>query len=49
MELRAALNAIYTKLGKTLPSYTDATITPGLTASKAAHIQELRNAVTALP
>jgi len=48
-ELRAALNAVYTKLSRTLPSYTDPTIVPGQTKSKAAHVQELRNAVSALP
>jgi hypothetical protein len=48
-ELRAALNAVYTKLSRTLPSYTDPTIVPGQTASKAAHVQELRNAVSVLP
>jgi len=47
-ELRAALNAVYTKLGRTLPSYTDPTLTAG-TSSKAAHVQELRNAVSSLP
>jgi len=47
-ELRAALNAVYTKLGRTLPSYTDPTLTAG-TTSKAAHVQELRNAVSSLP
>jgi hypothetical protein len=48
-ELRAALNAVYTRLSRTLPSYTDPTIVPGQTTSKAAHVQELRNAVSVLP
>jgi len=47
-ELRAALNAVYTKLGRALPAYTDPSLTAG-TISKAAHIQELRNAVSSLP
>jgi hypothetical protein len=47
-ELRAALNAVYTKLGRALPVYTDQTLTAGVTP-KAAHIQELRNAVSSLP
>ncbi len=47
-ELRAALNAVYTTLGRALPAYTDPTLTAG-TTSKAAHIQELRNAVSSLP
>ena len=49
MELRTAINQIYTALGRTLPAYTDSTVVPGQTMPKAAHIQELRNAVTALP
>jgi len=48
-ELRIALNAVYTRLSRTLPSYTDPTIVPGQTTSKAAHVQELRSAVSALP
>jgi hypothetical protein len=48
-ELRAALSAVYTKQGRTLPSYTDQTIVPGQTGSKAPQIQELRTAVNALP
>jgi hypothetical protein len=48
-ELRTAVNAVYTKLGRTLPTYTDPTIVPGQTTSKAAHVQELRAAVNALP
>ena len=48
-ELRAALNAVYTRLSRTRPSYTDPTIVPGQTTSKAAHVQELRNAVSDLP
>src|SRR5207245_1945487 len=43
VELRTALNQVYTKLGRTLPTYTDPTLTAGM-MSKAAHIQELRNA-----
>ena len=48
-ELRTALDAVYTKLGRALPAYTDPTIVPGQTVSKAAHVQELRTAVNALP
>jgi len=47
-ELRTALNQVYTKLGRALPAYTDPALTAG-TTSKAAHIQELRNAVSSLP
>jgi len=47
-ELRAALNAVYAKRGRALPAYTDPTLAAG-TTSKAAHIQELRNAVSSLP
>ena len=32
-----------------VPTYTDPTIVAGETVSKAAHVQELRNAVRALP
>jgi hypothetical protein len=32
-----------------LPTYTDPTIVAGQSVSKAAHVQELRNAVIALP
>jgi len=48
VELRTALNQVYTKLGRTLPTYTDPTLTAGMMC-KAAHIQELRNAVSSLP
>jgi len=47
-ELRAALNQVFTTLGRALPTYTDPTLGAG-TTSKAAHIQELRNAVSSLP
>ena len=49
VEMRSALGQVYTRLGRTLPAYTDPTIVPGQTVSKAAHIQELRAAVTAVP
>jgi len=48
-ELRAAVNAVYTRLSRTVPTYTDPTIVAGQTTSKTAHVQELRNAVSALP
>ena len=47
-ELRSALAAVYTKLNKPGPTYTDPTITVGVTVAKAAHIQELRRAVVAI-
>jgi len=49
LELRTALNQVYTRLARTLPTYTDATLVPGQTKAKAAHVQELRNAVSVLP
>jgi Divergent InlB B-repeat domain/Fibronectin type III domain len=49
LELRTALNQVYTRLARTLPTYTDPTIVVGRTMPKAAHVQELRNAVSALP
>jgi hypothetical protein len=48
LELRTALNQVYTKRGLALPVYTDPTLAAG-TTSKAAHIQQLRNFVSALP
>jgi len=48
LELRTALNQVYARLGRALPAYTDPTLAAG-TTSKAAHVQELRNAVSALP
>ena len=48
LELRTALNQVYTKRNLALPVYTDPTLAAG-TPSKAAHIQELRNFVSALP
>jgi hypothetical protein len=48
LELRTAVNQVYTRLGRALPTYTDPTLVAG-TTSKAAHIQELRNAVSSLP
>jgi hypothetical protein len=47
-DLRSALNDVYVKLNKPLPTYTDPTIFVGVTAAKAAHITDLRNAVMAL-
>jgi hypothetical protein len=47
LELRTALNQVYQALRRASPTYTDPTITVGLTA-KAVHVQELRNAVSAL-
>ena len=48
-ELRTALNAVYTRLGRPLPTYTDNTTLGVGTISKAAHVQELRNFVSTLP
>jgi hypothetical protein len=48
LELRTALNQVYQALRRASPTYTDPTITVGLTTAKAAHVQELRNAVSAL-
>jgi len=47
-DLRSALNDVYVKLNKPAPTYTDPTIVVGVTAAKAAHITDLRNAVMAL-
>jgi Divergent InlB B-repeat domain/Fibronectin type III domain len=49
LELRTALNQVYTRLARALPTYTDPTLVAGQTTAKAAHVQELRNAVSALP
>ena len=43
-ELRTALTAARTTLGLPLAPYTDATITPGVTTAKAAHLEQLRAA-----
>jgi len=40
--------AVYTARGLSAPAATDATITPGATIVRAAHITELRAAVLAL-
>jgi hypothetical protein len=45
MELRFALDEARSAIGLTLPSYTDPTITPGVTTCKMVHVQELRDAV----
>ncbi len=49
LELRTALNQVYTRLARALPTYTDPMLVAGQTTAKAAHVQELRNAVSALP
>jgi phosphopantetheine adenylyltransferase len=43
------LNQIHQALGRTVPTCTDPTLVAGETVVKAAHIQELRTAVNALP
>jgi len=45
MELRSALEEARSAIGLTLLSYTDSTITPGVTTCKVVHVQELRDAV----
>ena len=40
-----ALNEVYDAKGRTLPTYTDPTITAGQTTIKKAHIAEIRSAV----
>jgi hypothetical protein len=47
-EMRTALNAVYTARSLPPPNYTDPTITAGSTVIKAAHINQLRSAITAL-
>jgi hypothetical protein len=47
--MRTAINQIYQALGRSVPTYTDPTLIVGQTRAKAAHLQELRNAVSALP
>jgi uncharacterized delta-60 repeat protein len=47
-ELRTALQQAYTGAGLSAPSFTDPTLTAGSTIVRAAHIQELRNAVVLL-
>jgi hypothetical protein len=44
-ELRTALGGVFSALGRTVPAYTDPTITAGTTAIKAAHFTELRAAI----
>jgi len=46
-QMRAAINAVYVAMQRTLPVYTDDPLTPGTTI-KAAHIAQLRAAVKAL-
>lgn len=48
IELREALRQAYVEARRSVPVYTDPTITPGVTMLKAVHIQELRTAVVAL-
>ena len=47
-DLRTALHAVYVALGRTPPTYGDATITPGVTMITTGHISELRAAVLAI-
>jgi hypothetical protein len=47
LELRSALAAVYTALLRPPPVYTDPALGPGATI-KAAHVNELRGAVTAI-
>jgi hypothetical protein len=47
-ELRTAVVQAYAALGRIAPTFTDATIVPGTTVVRAAHISELRNAALAL-
>ena len=47
-ELRGALAAAYAAAGRLAPAYTDAAVTPGVTAMRSAHLQELRAAVVGL-
>ena len=48
VELREALAAAYTAAGRAVPRWTDAAPTAGTTPIRAAHLMELRAAVTAL-
>jgi hypothetical protein len=47
-ELRAALLDAYVAAARPLPTFLDPTLTPRVTAIKAAHIQGLRDAVNDL-
>jgi hypothetical protein len=42
-ELRTALGQAYQAAGRTLPTYTDPTVAPGLAVIQASHLNELRN------
>lgn len=46
-EMRTALGHVYETAGETQPTYTDPTLGPGL-AMRAAHVQELRAAITTI-
>jgi hypothetical protein len=48
-QMRTALTQAYQAAGRTAPSFSDPSLTAGLTAVRAAHIAKLRAAVLALP
>jgi hypothetical protein len=48
IELRTALQQAYAAAGRAQPTFTDSTITAGVTVIKAAHVDELRSAVVTL-
>lgn len=48
-EMRTALGEVYSAAKITPPAYTDATLQAGITTIRAAHIQELRNAIRFVP
>jgi len=48
MDLRTALVEVYQALGRGAPSFTDATISVGVTVIRADHINQLRSAAQAL-
>ena len=47
-ELRDALGETHDAAGRSRPTYTDPIVTVGMTAIKAVHVVELRNAIVAL-
>jgi len=48
MELRTALNDVYAAAGRSVPTYTHATVTSSTTLITAVDIAELRTAILAL-